>query len=124
MSQFQLYRDARGEYRWRLITDGGTTIATGGEGYTSKGGAGIAIQAVKETASTAPIVDNTGELMSWIPKPGEVAWTVEAWPYDPGANGHHYSSGCMPAPDVSRELRALADRIDLDWSNTADGASP
>lgn len=61
MSQFQLYRDARGEYRWRLITDGGTTIATGGEGYTSKGGAGIAIQAVKEVATTAPIVDNTGE---------------------------------------------------------------
>jgi len=50
------------------------------------------------------------------PPLGEVRWEVEAWPHDMGANGHHWSAGTLPAADVARELRWLADRIERDWT--------
>jgi uncharacterized protein YegP (UPF0339 family) len=36
---FEIYQGANGEYRWRLKSGNGQTIATGGEGYTTKAGA-------------------------------------------------------------------------------------
>jgi uncharacterized protein YegP (UPF0339 family) len=56
-AKFELYQDAKGEYRWRLKSANGQTIATGGEGYTSKGGAENGIAAVKRDAPGAPIED-------------------------------------------------------------------
>jgi uncharacterized protein YegP (UPF0339 family) len=38
-SQFQVYQDKAGEYRWRLIADNHETIAQSSEGYTNKAGA-------------------------------------------------------------------------------------
>ena len=35
-ASFELYKDSAGEFRWRLKSANGLTIATGGEGYTNK----------------------------------------------------------------------------------------
>jgi len=54
-AKFQLYRDIKGEYRWRLVASNGQTIATGGEGYKSKEGAKDGIASVKKNAPDAPV---------------------------------------------------------------------
>lgn len=59
MAKFELYKDARGEYRWRLKSANGQTIATGGEGYTSKAGAQNGINAVKRDAPDATVDDQS-----------------------------------------------------------------
>ena len=59
MAKFELYKDARGEYRWRLKSANGQTIATGGEGYTSKAGAQNGINAVKRDAPNATVDDQS-----------------------------------------------------------------
>ncbi|MFV8054645.1 YegP family protein [Mycobacterium sp. 48b] len=56
--KFELYKDARGEYRFRLKAGNGEVIATG-EGYTSKAGAINGIESVQRNAPGAPIVDQT-----------------------------------------------------------------
>jgi uncharacterized protein len=37
-AKFELYKDARGEFRWRLIASNGQMMANSGEGYWSKSG--------------------------------------------------------------------------------------
>jgi uncharacterized protein YegP (UPF0339 family) len=56
-AKFEVYTDSKGEYRWRLKSGNGQTIATGGEGYTSRAGCENGIAAVKKEAATAPITD-------------------------------------------------------------------
>ena len=55
MANFELYKDAKGEFRWRLKSANGQIIATGGEGYTSKAGALNGIEAVKRDAGAAGV---------------------------------------------------------------------
>jgi uncharacterized protein YegP (UPF0339 family) len=56
--KFELYKDARGEFRWRLIAPNGQTIAVG-EGYKSKDGAKNGIESVKKNAPKAKIEDKS-----------------------------------------------------------------
>ncbi|MFA5604580.1 MAG: HVO_2922 family protein [Dehalococcoidales bacterium] len=56
-AKFELYTDAKGEYRWRLVASNGQAIASGGEGYTTKAGAINGIESVKKNAPDAPIVE-------------------------------------------------------------------
>ena len=49
-AKFELYRDAKGEFRWRLVASNGQTIATAGEGYKSKGSAKAGIESAKKNA--------------------------------------------------------------------------
>jgi hypothetical protein len=53
-AKYELYKDAKDEYRWRLVASNGQTIATGGEGYTTKDKAKAGIESVKKNAG-API---------------------------------------------------------------------
>ena len=55
MSKFELYADAKGEYRWRLKASNGQVMGTGGEGYSSKATAKAGIESVKKNAPEAPI---------------------------------------------------------------------
>ena len=57
--KFEVYTDARGEYRWRLKAANGQTIATGGEGYASKAGCMNGIKSVKTNAPDAEVDDQT-----------------------------------------------------------------
>jgi len=53
-AKFEHYKDARGEFRWRLVAPNGQTIATG-EGYKTKDSARNGIESVKKNAPAAPI---------------------------------------------------------------------
>jgi uncharacterized protein YegP (UPF0339 family) len=54
-AKFELYKDAKGEFRWRLVASNGQTIATSGEGYKSKDSAKAGIESVKKNARIAEI---------------------------------------------------------------------
>ena len=43
MKTFEIYRDVRGLWRWRLVARNGRIVANGGEGYSSKGNVNRAI---------------------------------------------------------------------------------
>lgn len=51
---FQVFKDAKGEWRWRLLAANGKRIAGSGEGYKSKSACIAAIELVRKSA-TAPI---------------------------------------------------------------------
>lgn len=54
-AKFQLYTDAKGEFRWKLVASNGQLIANSGEGYKSKDSARAGIESVKKNAPTAKI---------------------------------------------------------------------
>ena len=55
-AKFELYKDKKGEFRWKLIATNGQTIAVG-EGYTTKESAKNGIESVKKNAPAAAIVE-------------------------------------------------------------------
>ena len=58
-AKFILYKDKKGEFRWRLRHENGNIIADSGEGYVNKDGALNGIQSVRENAPSAIIEDTT-----------------------------------------------------------------
>jgi uncharacterized protein len=52
-AKFEIYEDARGEYRFRLKAGNGEIVATG-EGYKTRAGAIRGTEAVKRAAAEAP----------------------------------------------------------------------
>lgn len=59
MAQFELYRDNRKEYRWRLKAANGRIMADSGEGYVNKSDCESAIRWVQANASGATVDDQT-----------------------------------------------------------------
>ena len=59
MTKFQLYKDRKGEYRWRLRARNGEIIADSNEGYSSKASCKHGIDLVKEQAASAMVEDQT-----------------------------------------------------------------
>jgi len=55
-AKFELYKDKKGEYRWKLVASNGQTIAVG-EGYTTKESAKNGIESVKKNAPAAAIIE-------------------------------------------------------------------
>ena len=55
--KFEVYKDARGKFRWRLVASNGQAIASSGEGYKEKKSALDGIESVKKNAPTAPILE-------------------------------------------------------------------
>lgn len=51
MAKFQIYQDAKEEYRWRLRADNYEIIADSAEGYTSKQSCEDGIELVKKTST-------------------------------------------------------------------------
>jgi len=56
--KFEVYKDEKGQYRFRLKAPNGEIIAVG-EAYASKAGCVNGIESVKENAPKAGIVDLT-----------------------------------------------------------------
>lgn len=54
--RFELYKDDKGEYRWRLKAANGAVIATSGEGYKNKADCEHGIKLVQGSA-TANVVE-------------------------------------------------------------------
>ena len=57
-AKFELYKDKKGEFRFRLIAPNGQTIAVS-EGYKNKDSAKNGIESVKKNAPTAAIDDKS-----------------------------------------------------------------
>jgi uncharacterized protein YegP (UPF0339 family) len=55
--KFEIYADAGGNYRWRLVSSNGQTVATSGESFASKANATRAAENVKANAGSAQIVE-------------------------------------------------------------------
>ena len=58
---FEMYKDAKGEFRWRLKATNGQIIATGGQGYSAKADCKHAIEAIQKHAAAATIEDMTAK---------------------------------------------------------------
>jgi uncharacterized protein len=56
-AKFELYTDAKGEFRWKLVASNGQSIATSGEGYKSKDSAKAGIESVKKNAPAAKVIE-------------------------------------------------------------------
>ncbi|QGM80100.1 YegP family protein [Otariodibacter oris] len=54
---FEIYKDARGEFRWRLKAANHMIIATGGEGYKTKQSCQKGIESVKKVTADTPVKD-------------------------------------------------------------------
>lgn len=50
------YKDAKGEYRWKLMASNGQQIANGGEGYTTFASCENGFDSVKRHAPDAEVV--------------------------------------------------------------------
>lgn len=59
LAQFELFRDQRDEWRWRLRHRNGNIIATSGEGYTRKHNARKGIRSVMQNAPEAKVTEDT-----------------------------------------------------------------
>jgi uncharacterized protein YegP (UPF0339 family) len=53
---FEVYEDAAGEWRWRLVAANGNIVADSGEGYSSKQGAKRGIESVRTGAPEADVI--------------------------------------------------------------------
>jgi len=54
---FQAYKDAAGEWRWRLVARNGETIADSAEGYRRKGACVRAVERLKAGIPDAKVVE-------------------------------------------------------------------
>ena len=52
-TKFEIYKDGKGDFRWRLVAKNGESVAVGGEGYASKTGAVNAAKKLKDWADTS-----------------------------------------------------------------------
>jgi uncharacterized protein len=55
-SKFEVYKDAQGEFRFRLVASNGEIIAVS-EGYSSKSACLDGIESVKKNAQDAKVVE-------------------------------------------------------------------
>lgn len=55
---FEVFRDAAGEWRWRLVHRNGNIVATSGEGYTRRRNAEKGLRSVVANAPGAEVVDD------------------------------------------------------------------
>ena len=56
--KFEVYRDAKGEYRWRLVASNGKIVASG-EDYKNKADCLSTITSIQKNAQTASVDDQT-----------------------------------------------------------------
>jgi uncharacterized protein YegP (UPF0339 family) len=55
-ARFEVYEDAAGEWRWRLVVANGNIIADSGEGYQTRQGAVRGVESVRTNAPDAELV--------------------------------------------------------------------
>jgi uncharacterized protein YegP (UPF0339 family) len=58
---FEIYADAKKEFRWRLKAANGQTIATSGQGYKAKADCKHAIEVIQKGAAEATVEDTTAK---------------------------------------------------------------
>lgn len=56
---FEIYADAKKEYRWRLKASNGNVVATSGQGYKAKADCRHGVELIQQGAADAKVVDST-----------------------------------------------------------------
>ncbi len=56
-TKFEIYKDNKGNYRWRLLAQNGESVASSGEGFSEKRTAMSAVKKLKDWANTENILD-------------------------------------------------------------------
>ncbi len=56
--KFHIYKDSSSNYRWRLKSSNGQTVASSGESFSSKSAARKAAENVKSSAGRASVVED------------------------------------------------------------------
>ena len=59
MAKFEIFKDSKKEFRWRLKASNGLIIATSGEGYVAKADCEHGMELVKKEAAKAPVEDKS-----------------------------------------------------------------
>jgi hypothetical protein len=59
MSLYYIYKDAKGEFRWRFMAANYKILADSAEGHCSKAGCEHAIDVIKRDSPSASVVDIT-----------------------------------------------------------------
>jgi uncharacterized protein YegP (UPF0339 family) len=59
MAKFYIYKDTRGEYRWRFRANNNEIVADSAEGYKDKDDCKRGINLVKQQSPTAEVEDQT-----------------------------------------------------------------
>jgi uncharacterized protein YegP (UPF0339 family) len=59
MATFEIFKDNKKEFRWRLKASNGLIIATSGEGYVAKADCEHGLELVKKDAAAAKVDDKT-----------------------------------------------------------------
>jgi uncharacterized protein YegP (UPF0339 family) len=59
MAKFTVFKDAKGEFRWRLRASNSKIVATSGEGYKTKASCLRGIEILKTEGATAAVHDET-----------------------------------------------------------------
>jgi len=54
-ARFEVYEDAEGHYRWRLVHDNGNILADSGQGYATRQKATEGVESVKRYAADADV---------------------------------------------------------------------
>ncbi|WP_336037458.1 YegP family protein [Halobacterium yunchengense] len=118
---FEVFEDAAGEYRWRLVHDNGNVVADSGEGYSSRHNAERAIDGVKANAGP-------GEYLRFDPASfeiyrdvaGEWRWRLVHQNGNVLADG---GQGYTRRRDARRAVDAVRDRVpDADFNVYEDAA--
>ena len=112
---FEVYEDAAGEYRWRLVHRNGRIMADSGEGYTSRSNARRAVEAVIETVGDAEIGAEAGERFDvYEDSAGDHRWRLVSSNDEIVADGGEgYSSRSEATEGVERvkEYAPVADTL-------------
>jgi uncharacterized protein YegP (UPF0339 family) len=58
---FEIYKDRKEEFRWRLKAANGNIMATSGEGYKAKEDCKKGIESIQKGAATAKVDDTTSK---------------------------------------------------------------
>jgi uncharacterized protein YegP (UPF0339 family) len=106
---FEVYLDAAGEWRWRLVHRNGNILADGGEGYSRRNDANRAVDRIREG------VDDF-EFETYEDEAGDHRWRLLADNGNivaDGGEGYDSRSGVEEAVDRVREYAPDADVLDI-----------
>ncbi len=115
MSTFEVYEDAAGEWRWRLVARNGEIVADSGEGYATRQGAREAAERVQGDAPEADVLDIDGPAFEvYEDDAGEWRWRLRYSNGEIGADSGEGYGSRSAARDAVQRVKGGAGDSDID----------
>ncbi|MFB6121094.1 MAG: DUF1508 domain-containing protein [Halobacteriaceae archaeon] len=128
---FQLYEAAGGDWRWRLVEEGGELLADSGEDYETREAAASGMTVLKENAPDADLLEIDDAAIELFREDGEWGWRVVDETGETVAEGPPRHESKAAAKSAAEEMResfpaARTDRVGRGafqvYERTDDGA--